>query len=81
MEIAKFRGITAPTDEEFDRVGLPACCCCFACKRSLPHSAAYPAAQGKIFCADHIGGAGFRTVDQWEKYVALYTLHKREGGH
>jgi DNA-directed RNA polymerase subunit N (RpoN/RPB10) len=59
---------------------LPAVCSCFTCGNIIAHAAAYPAQGFKIKCAEHIGASGFRTVDQFEKYVAVYSLHKKDGG-
>ena len=78
LEIAESRGISSPSPEEFERVGLPAQCKCFVCGNIIPHDQAFPSYGGKIKCSNHLLDSGFRTAIQFENYSLVYSLHKKD---
>lgn len=79
-DVAVTRGLTHPSDEEYERVGMPAICSCFVCNKIIPHTSAFLSQGGRIKCIDHITGTGFRNPEQFEKYLTVFSLHKRDGG-
>jgi hypothetical protein len=77
-DIVTAKGITIHSPASYESTGLPYNCTCFECNKNLSPDTAYPANNMKIKCIDHIRGNGFRTPEQFEKYIAVYSLHKRD---